>query len=80
MTLLGLTRFSDYLVRLVGPDAEIERLKLLSVLTTNVTHFFREAHHFDTLSDVILDPLINAAQRGSRVRFWSAGCSTGQEA
>lgn len=80
MTALGLAHFSQYLVRLEGPEAEAERVELLSVLTTNVTSFFREAHHFDFLRENALDQLILIARRGGRVRIWSAGCSTGQEA
>ncbi|WP_390915391.1 CheR family methyltransferase [Pseudosulfitobacter sp. SM2401] len=80
MKQLGMSSFSDYLVRLQGPLAKDERTELLSVLTTNVTHFFREQHHFDALRNTILPPLLKAAAEGQRVRLWSAGCSTGPEA
>lgn len=77
---LGLSSFSEYLTRLEGPTAKDERTELLSVLTTNVTHFFREKHHFDALRSKMLPPLLAAAKAGARVRIWSAGCSTGPEA
>ncbi|MFT6025270.1 MAG: chemotaxis protein methyltransferase CheR [Ascidiaceihabitans sp.] len=80
MKQLGLTHFAQYLERLQGPAAKDERTELLSVLTTNVTRFFREQHHFDVLRSTILPPLLKAAAAGQRVRFWSAGCSTGPEA
>lgn len=80
MGVLRLNQFSDYLSLFEGPMAQRERVELLSVLTTNVTQFFREGHHFDCLRDEVLGPLIKAAQKGQRVRIWSAGCSTGQEA
>lgn len=51
-----------------------EKQELISVLTTNVSHFFREKHHFDTLRTSLLEPA-----RSDRIRIWSAGCSTGQE-
>lgn len=73
------TSFKEYLACLDGPSAEQERSGLLSLLTTNVTHFFREPHHFETLRNDVLPPLIEQARRGGRVRLWSAGCSNGQE-
>ncbi|MGR3762357.1 CheR family methyltransferase (plasmid) [Roseobacteraceae bacterium NS-SX3] len=71
--------FKDYLARLDGPNADHERSELLSLLTTNVTQFFREPHHFETLRNDVLPPLIEKARQGGRVRLWSAGCSNGQE-
>jgi chemotaxis protein methyltransferase CheR len=56
-----------------------ERLEMLSALTTNVTHFFRERAHFDHLEHDVLPPLIALARKGHKVRLWSAGCSTGEE-
>ncbi|WP_282093913.1 CheR family methyltransferase [Epibacterium ulvae] len=76
---LNITDFQSYIKQLDGPNAGQERNELLSLLTTNVTHFFREPHHFDTLRDETLPPLLEQARRGGRVRIWSAGCSTGQE-
>ncbi|ATG37726.1 MULTISPECIES: protein-glutamate O-methyltransferase CheR [Phaeobacter] len=76
---LNYTDFKSYLQELNGPNADAERSELLSLLTTNVTQFFREPHHFDTLRDDVLPPLLEKARRGDRVRIWSAGCSNGQE-
>lgn len=71
--------FKEYLDRLNGKNSEQERSKLLSLLTTNVTHFFREPHHFETLRKDVLPGLIDKARSGGRVRIWSAGCSKGPE-
>ncbi len=79
LRLLKISQFKDYIKQLEGPNSDNERNELLSLLTTNVTHFFREPHHFDTLRDEMLPPLIEKARRGGRLRLWSAGCSTGQE-
>ncbi len=76
---LGLDSFRDYCALLTGQQGESERNAMLSALTTNVTHFFREDHHFKLLREVALPPLIKAAREGGRVRIWSAGCSAGQE-
>jgi len=76
---LGLSSFKDY-CELVSEEAGLdERQKMLAALTTNVTRFFREPHHFDHLRDVVLPPLMDAARRGEKVRIWSAACSTGPE-
>ncbi|WP_242509531.1 CheR family methyltransferase [Rhodovulum imhoffii] len=73
---LGVQNVKAYLARL--EDRE-ELTALLSLLTTNVTHFFREQHHFTYLRERVLPPLLDHARRGGRVRLWSAGCSSGQE-
>lgn len=72
----NICRFDDYMSLLDIPDEQDERLQLISALTTNVTSFFREKHHFQTLREIVLPRL--ASRR--RLRIWSAGCSTGQEA
>ncbi|MEL7045611.1 MAG: protein-glutamate O-methyltransferase [Pseudomonadota bacterium] len=77
---LDINTFTEYLDFLRGPSGHGERREMLSALTTNVTSFFREAHHFDLLHEMVLPDLLARAQRGKRVRLWSAGCSGGQEA
>ncbi len=77
---LGLTSFKDYCALVASSDGIDERQKMLAALTTNVTRFFREPHHYDHLRDHVLPALIARARSGGRVRLWSAGCSTGQEA
>ncbi|HBM61025.1 MAG TPA: chemotaxis protein [Citreicella sp.] len=68
--------FRDYMTLLAAEAEGEERLELVSALTTNVTSFFREKHHFDSLQSELLPQF--SQQR--RVRIWSAGCSSGQEA
>ena len=79
---LGLESFHQYCA-LVGdsgdPKGAQERRQMLAALTTNVTRFFREPHHFDSLANEVLPGLIARARAGGRVRLWSAGCSSGQE-
>ena len=76
---LGLTNFQDYCTLLADPAQAAERSHMLAALTTNVTRFFREPHHFDHLRVTVLPPLLDAARKGGRVRIWSAACSSGQE-
>lgn len=76
---LQLDDFAAYREVLHTETNGAERAELLSTLTTNVTHFFREMHHFDYLRDEVLPSALEAAKAGKRVRLWSAGCSTGQE-
>ncbi len=81
LRVLGLASFAEYLAVLDGPDAEAEHAALVNAITTNLTGFFRERHHFETLEREVLPGLIGAAGRGAarRLRIWSAGCSTGEE-
>lgn len=75
---LRMQAFRDYCDLVASPEGADERQEMLTALTTNVTKFFREPHHFEHMKTRILAPM---AQRGSggRVRLWSAACSTGQE-
>jgi len=75
---LQLKTFRQYIELLAtGEPAELE--EFTNAITTNLTAFFREDHHFDHLIDEVLPELAerNAATR--RIRIWSAGCSTGEE-
>ncbi len=80
LRLLGLEKFSDYCTLLTEDDqaGSGEAQVMLRALTTNVTRFFREPHHFDDLHHQIVD-LAETVRAGGRLRLWSAGCSTGQE-
>ncbi len=79
LRVLGLDNFRDYCELVASPQGQAERQEMLAALTTNVTRFFREAHHFEHLKTYVLPPLLNQASRGGRVRIWSAACSSGQE-
>lgn len=75
---LKLSEFSDYFDLIEGGDLD-ERKHFVAALTTNVTHFYREVHHFDFLEREILPGLLSRAKAGERIRIWSAGCSSGKE-
>lgn len=79
LRILGIANFRDYCALIAGEAGADERMKMLAALTTNVTKFFREPHHFEHLQAKALPELIDAARKGHRLRLWSAACSTGQE-
>lgn len=76
---LGLESFRDYCKFVGGAEGVSERQNMLAALTTNVTRYFREPHHFEHLKTRVLPELVTRARARGRVRIWSAGCSTGQE-
>jgi chemotaxis protein methyltransferase CheR len=75
---LGLPSFEAYLDHLETAASPEDRQDFVNALTTNLTRFYREEHHFTHLREHV-GRLIAARPRGTRLRIWSAGCSTGQE-
>ncbi len=76
MRTLGMEEFEDYLDHLVEDKSGQEVVQLLDVISTNVTHFFREAQHFDVLAEL----LRQWSEEGqSRFRIWCAAASSGEE-
>lgn len=67
---LGLISVSDYCEFLTSDSGADEIGNLVNAITTNLTSFFREAHHFEHLGKQSFD---------NHVRIWSAGCSAGAE-
>jgi chemotaxis protein methyltransferase CheR len=62
-----------------GPEGGAEIEHLVNALTTNITQFFREPHHFEHLRSHVLAARAAESPRRPRLRIWSAGCSSGQE-
>jgi chemotaxis protein methyltransferase CheR len=75
---LGLASFRAYRELLESGDGS-ELVAFCNALTTNLTAFFREAHHFSYLRDSFLLPRRTAGRRGERIRLWSSACSSGEE-
>ncbi len=76
--LLGFTRFKEYCQYLQNhPDEEFT--EFINSVTTNLTAFFRENHHFDYLANTVLPELLKKNLPQRQIKVWSAGCSTGEE-
>jgi chemotaxis protein methyltransferase CheR len=60
-------------------DTRLER-EIAEAMTINETSFFRDSRPFDLLRTELLPPLISARRQTRILRFWSAACSSGQEA
>lgn len=58
---------------------EDEQDFMINAITTNLTAFFREKHHFEFLAHTVIPELIEKKSHNKRIRIWSAGCSTGEE-
>lgn len=76
MRSLGISDYELYLDRLHEDRSGWEIVQLLDAISTNVTHFFREAKHFEFLGRILREW---AAGGQTRFRMWSAACSTGEE-
>ena len=77
---LKLGSFADYLDYLESRGTSDDAQEFVNALTTNLTRFWREEHHFDHLIGYVGDLMkTRTSQYEKRLRIWSAGCSTGQE-
>lgn len=74
---LELKDFSEYCDLMKSDQGQEELGNLVNAITTNLTSFFREAHHFEHLGTQVLAPLTKNTDR--KLRIWSAGCSSGME-
>ncbi len=70
---LGFSSFAQYIQHLERDDSEFSTLA--NAITTNLTSFFRENHHFDHLTNLLKE----LALKKKSIRIWSAGCSNGSE-
>jgi chemotaxis protein methyltransferase CheR len=77
---LKLTTFRDYRAYLMGGGGASEMQNFINSISTNLTKFFRESHHFDHFRSTVVVPFAGGrGHRSQRLRIWSAGCSTGEE-
>jgi chemotaxis protein methyltransferase CheR len=76
---LGMTEFSQYIELLKEDNGGPEFVNLINAITTNLTSFFREKHHFEMLRTRVVPELLLKHAADRQLRAWSAGCSTGEE-
>ena len=74
---LHIESFAEYRDLLASDEEEMVEFR--NALTTNLTAFFREPHHFDFLRDRVLLPAAADRRISRRLRIWCSACSTGEE-
>jgi chemotaxis protein methyltransferase CheR len=81
MTDFGFDRVEEFIEGLLSLSPTRNQIEILaSHLTVGETYFFRERRAFEILEQSLLPGLIDARRKTEkRLRFWSAGCSTGEE-
>ena len=72
---LGMGSFQQYLDHLQSPQGSDEWEAFTNALTTNLTAFFREPHHFQRLGE----ELAAHPHDGGVIKLWSCAASTGEE-
>ena len=77
----GLKDFNAYYKYVTQEYSGAELVRMLDAISTNLTSFFREEEHFDFMKQEVFPTYASGNNRKSirRLRFWSAGCSTGEE-
>lgn len=81
---LKLKTFKNYCDLVISEKGDNELPSLINAITTNLTRFFREEHHFEHVRDALIPQAVERLQKDNshqnkRLRFWSAGCSSGEE-
>jgi chemotaxis protein methyltransferase CheR len=84
----GCNSFGEFYRKIKQTNLPIFQEKIINAITTNETAFFRDGHPFAAFKEYMLPKLTriirerksrNKIRKGSKVRLWSAGSSTGQE-
>jgi chemotaxis protein methyltransferase CheR len=80
LRILGIESYTEYADYLTKHDLDRKELGIaLNLVTTNLTSFFREAHHFEYLTQSAIPEILTSARRERTIRLWSSACSTGAE-
>ena len=74
MRCLGIAEYDRYFDLVTKDGSQQELTELLNAISTNVTHFFRESHHFQTLANMVKN-----GGAGRNFKIWCAAAATGEE-
>jgi chemotaxis protein methyltransferase CheR len=74
---LNIKTYKEYLELIFKENSHEEIQKMIDVVTTHKTDFFREKVHFDFINETIVPELVK--RKNNTINVWSAGCSTGEE-
>jgi len=72
----NISTFGEYFSLVFSPEGRTEFQKMIDLITTNKTDFFRESNHFDFLSESVLPGLV---REQDTINIWSSACSSGEE-
>jgi chemotaxis protein methyltransferase CheR len=72
--------YAQHLLTMAPAARDAELTALFERIATHETYFFREAYQLDAFRLELLPELHKRKRRGTHLSFWSAGCSTGEEA
>ncbi len=73
-----LPSFSSY-CEILRASPKQEKGYFINAITTNLTSFFRENHHFEYLLEQEIPKIVKNKQQNKRLRIWSSASSTGEE-
>ena len=77
---LDLSSYSEYFEIILGNGSDPgEMIRMIDIITTNKTDFFREPAHFNYLQQTLLPEYVRNGERQLPLKIWSAGCSSGEE-
>ncbi len=75
----GFGSLSDFIAHLRAQPVELMQQRVVDLMTTNETYFFRDVFPFEALKTAILPELIEKRAATRRLRIWCAAASSGQE-
>jgi chemotaxis protein methyltransferase CheR len=75
---LKLGTFGEY-ISLIAEEHPGEMQEFINAITTNLTSFYRESHHFEMLTESVIPELVRANAGTRKLRIWCSACSTGEE-